>query len=70
MRKWLLPFFGMALVCGALLLSHQVQAAMYGISSDVRASLTEASPVEEAACWRRRVCGPRGCFRRTVCRRW
>jgi hypothetical protein len=70
MRKVLLAIVGMALVSSALLLPHGAQAAMSAISSDVRATLTEASPVEKAACWRRRVCGPRGCFRRTVCRRW
>ena len=63
-------FVGIALISGALLLPQRVQAAMSGIPSGVRATLIEASPVEKAACWTRRVCGPRGCFRRAVCRRW
>jgi hypothetical protein len=68
MRKLLLPLAGMALVCGALP-PHTAQATVSGLSSSLRATLTEASPVEKAACWRRRVCGPRGCFWRRVCRR-
>ena len=70
MRRLLLPIGGMALICGALLLSQPGQAAAPGLAAGVRTTLDTIKPVEKARCWRRRVCGPRGCFWRSTCRRW
>jgi hypothetical protein len=70
MRKLTLPLAGFALVYIALLVSLEAQAGGPAITSDIRATLDATSTVEKAACVRRRVCGPRGCVWRTVCRRW
>ena len=76
MRKLLLPLVGpligplvgLALVCGVTLLSPRVEAAVS--ASAIHPSASEGGTIEKAACVRRRVCGPRGCGFRTICRRW
>jgi len=70
MQKFLGPIAGIVVICGALLMSYPSEAAAPSLAPTMHSALSVASPVEEARCWRRRVCGPRGCFRRTVCRRW
>jgi hypothetical protein len=70
MRKLLLPIGGIMLICGALLMPYPSEAAAPGLAPNLRGALSLAGPVEQARCWRRRVCAPRGCFWRTTCRRW
>jgi hypothetical protein len=58
------------LVSIPILFVLEAQAAPPGPTSVLQSAVKAASPVEAAACARRRVCGPRGCAWRTVCRRW
>ena len=70
MRKLLLPMAAMAAVSAAALLTLRAEAAVSAAApANVRAAVGSTNLVEPAACWRRRVCGPRGCVWRTVCRR-
>jgi hypothetical protein len=42
-------------------------------ASSIRTTIGNTSAVEQVACFRRRICGPRGCVWRTWCRgprRW
>ena len=71
MRKLLLPMVAMAVVSAAALLTARAEAAVSAAPESIRAAAGSLSVIEPAACWRRRVCGPRGCVWRTVCgRRW
>ena len=72
MRKFLLPLVGMLLMmAAALIVTHRAEAATVSTAAtDLRAAIGNTSAVEEVRCWRRRVCGPRGCAWRTTCRRW
>ena len=70
MRKLLLPAMIVASVSALALLGHRAEAAAASAPAAIRATVGNTSIVEEARCWRRRVCGPRGCWWRTTCRRW
>jgi hypothetical protein len=70
MRKLLLPAMAAAVLSGAVLYVHRAEAAGAAPPAGVRTAVGNTSAVEPAACWRRRVCGRRGCAWRTVCRRW
>jgi hypothetical protein len=71
MRKLLLPIMATAAVSAAALFTYRAEAAVSAAPASLRATVGHTSPVERAAaCARRRVCGPRGCVWRTVCRRW
>jgi hypothetical protein len=69
MRKVLLPIATVAAVSAAVLFIHRAEAAPSAAPGDIAATIGSTSAVEPAACFRRRVCGPRGCAWRTVCRR-
>lgn len=56
------PHRGIMLICGALLMPYPSEAAAPGLAPNLHGALSVAGPVEQARCWRRRVCGPRGCF--------
>jgi hypothetical protein len=58
------------LVSIPMLFVLEAQAAPPGPASVLQRAAKTASPLEAAACARRRVCGSRGCAWRTVCRRW
>jgi hypothetical protein len=69
MRELMLSLVGMAMISAAALLMARADAAVP--TASVATIAGETSAVEQAAtCLRRRVCGPRGCAWRTVCRRW
>jgi hypothetical protein len=70
MRKVLLPMMAVAALSVVLLVAHSAEAGISAAPAGVRAAVGNTSAVEPAACVRRRVCGPRGCVWRTVCRRW
>jgi hypothetical protein len=70
MRKLLLPLLAVAAVSAAALIAQRAEATVSAAPSGLRAAVGDTSLVEQARCWRRRVCGPRGCVWRTVCRRW
>ena len=71
MPKFLLPLVGMLLMmAAALIVTHRAEAAAVSTAAtNLRAAIGNTSAVEEVRCWRRRVCGPRGCAWRTTCRR-
>jgi hypothetical protein len=67
MPKALIPLIGLAMTTAAVLLVPRAEAHV-SMPAPIFPGATSA--VEEAAvCARRRVCGPRGCAWRTVCRR-
>jgi hypothetical protein len=68
MPRGLIPLIGLAMASAAALLVPRAEA---GISAPASGIPGAASAVEQAqaVCARRRVCGPRGCAWRTVCRR-
>jgi hypothetical protein len=70
MRKLLLPAMVVASVSALALFSQRAEAAAASAPAAIRATVGNTSIVEEVRCWRRRVCGPRGCWWRTTCRRW
>ena len=71
MPRFLLPLVGMLLMmAAALIVTHRAEAAAVSTAAtNLRAAIGNTSAVEEVRCWRRRVCGPRGCAWRTTCRR-
>jgi uncharacterized protein (DUF2147 family) len=71
MPKLLVPLAAIAMMWAAVLAADRAEAtAVSAAASSIRATAGNTSAVEEARCWRRRVCGPRGCAWRTTCRRW
>jgi hypothetical protein len=74
MPKLLLPLAGMVLMATAALVATQPAEANSALAttSSIRATIGNTTAVEQVACFRRRVCGPRGCVWRTWCRgrRW
>jgi hypothetical protein len=73
MAKLLLPLAGMVLMAVAALVATQSAEANSALASSTRATIGNTSAVEQVACFRRRVCGPRGCVWRNWCRgprRW
>jgi|RhiMetdeSRZDD1v2_1073273.scaffolds.fasta_scaffold619365_2 hypothetical protein len=71
MRKLLLALVGMAMMSAAALLVARADAAISTAPVSMATIAAETTSVEQVAtCFRRRVCGPRGCAWRTVCRRW
>jgi hypothetical protein len=70
MRKLLLPLMAVAALSAAAAFSPRAEATVSAAPAGIRATAASSSMVEQARCWVRRVCGPRGCARRTICRRW
>jgi hypothetical protein len=68
MPKVVVPLAGLVMIAAAALL---VRGAEANVSASTSALPDAGSAVETAAaaCVRQRVCGPRGCAWRTVCRR-
>jgi hypothetical protein len=67
MPKVLIPLIGLVVILAAAL-----PRAEANVSAPAPSAPGATSAVEEAqasACMRQRVCGPRGCAWRTVCRR-
>jgi hypothetical protein len=67
MNKVWLAVIATAFISIPLLLTDPAQAT--APASSLLAGLKAASPIEAAACVRRRVCGPNGCVWRRACRR-
>jgi hypothetical protein len=70
MCKLLLPLVAVAVVSAAALIAQRAEATVSAAPSGFRAAVGDTSGVEQVRCFRRRVCGPRGCAWRTTCRRW
>jgi hypothetical protein len=72
MPKLLVPLAAMAIMSAAAMVAtdRAEAAAASAAASSIRATAGNTSAVEQARCWRRRICGPRGCVWRTTCRRW
>jgi hypothetical protein len=72
MPKLLLALVGMLLIAAAAsVVTQGAQAAAASTAAtNIRGTAGNTSVVEQVACRRTRVCGPRGCAWRTVCRRW
>jgi hypothetical protein len=68
MPKVVAPLAGLVMIAAAALL---VPGAQANVSAQTSALPGATSAIEPAAatCVRQRVCGPRGCAWRTVCRR-
>lgn len=75
MPKLLLPLAGVVLMAAAAFVVTQRAEAntVSAAASSIRTTIGNTSAVEQVACFRRRICGPRGCVWRTWCRgprRW
>jgi hypothetical protein len=68
MPKVLIPLIGLAMASAAALLVPHAEARLSGPASSFPGATSAVEPAQ-AVCARRRVCGPRGCAWRTVCRR-
>jgi hypothetical protein len=69
MRTIALIFATAMLLSAAVLISKPAEALISGPSSGIQTAVKSADAIEKAACYRRRVCGARGCAWRTICRR-
>lgn len=68
MPKVLIPLMGLAMASAAALLVPRAEANVPVPASGLP-GVTSAVEPAQANCVRRRICGPRGCAWRTVCRR-
>jgi len=56
------------MIASQMFLPIQTQAATPGPHETLQAAAKAGTLIEPTACARRRVCGPRGCAWRTICR--
>ena len=68
MRTMVLLVVTAVLVSGAALASHPAHALASGGSFGFQAGMHSTNSIGTSACVRQRVCAPRGCIWRTICR--
>jgi hypothetical protein len=69
MPKTLIPLIALIMASAAVLLVSRAEANVSAPASSILGATSAVEQAQARTCVRRRVCGPRGCAWRTVCRR-